>query len=106
MDSMNWAFFTFNAVFLIGLVAYESQLSRKARELRQYIADEDARLTNKEVLLEASRVYLKRQRDQIDSDFVQLIKAAEIVDRNAAMFGGEQEDPGDCDPSQRRWMVN
>jgi hypothetical protein len=100
---MNLAFLTFNVTFLAGLLCYQHFLGR----VRKALSDEELRLLNKDALLEALRVYLRNQRDQIDADYVQLIKAATIVDQRAAMFGPDEvPDPGDVDPSQRRWMVN
>jgi hypothetical protein len=86
---MNLAFFTFNAVLLIGLIAYERDLARKAKAL------------------ESVRQSVAHARDMVAEEWQRLILAAECVDRHAAMFGPDEvPDPGDVDPSQRRWMVN
>jgi hypothetical protein len=103
---MNLAFLTFNVTFLAGLLCYQHYLGKRAQELeecRQSLVEQGAYLETRAALLDATRVYLRGERDKIDADYVRLIRAATVVPKRGPE---DVPDPGDVDPSQRRWMEN
>jgi hypothetical protein len=87
---MNLAFFTFNAMLFAGLAVWQWHLGRK------------------HMALESLRLYMADVRDALAIEWERLIRAGDLVDKRAAMFGPDEvPDPDfDVDPSQRRWMVN